>query len=231
MIRQANSICVLLFVLLGGASPDSVASAATTTTFDFESFVIEPGNDKVTFPEPFTIIQDGIEMTISHENNILMSINTSSNPLFIARYGTRSLSPFNGVGGANLPGAYVLDFAQSLNDLSVDMGDFGQDADNLLLEAYSGVGATGTLLDSDTGTLAGGGDFAFDTLTVSANGIRSVRLYGGSAFNTNNNVFYDNIVVTAIPEPTSVAVLSMLAFAFSARHRRRARNRLSRTRR
>lgn len=197
------------------------AHAAVTGTFDFEDVAPSQGvNNRVDFTGPLTLTNNGFSMTIRHENEIVFSFNERIGVNIVAQFGSRMLSAFNGNAGGENPGAFLLDFDQPLTSVIVEMGDIGQDADNLLLQAYSDINGTGTLLDSDTGFLvAGGNTFGFDTLTVAAPGIRSLRIIGGSnAF--PNSVFYDNIVITAIPEPSSFAAFFFVGAISSIRRRR-----------
>jgi hypothetical protein len=139
---------------------------------------------------------------------------------FVEQFGMQGMSMFGDTGPPQDPGAFVFDFDKPLTSAVVEMGDFGQDTDNLLLQAFDGIGATGNLLASDTGSLPGGGNnFGFETLSVTATNIRSLRMIGGS--NSGNSVFYDNIVVTSIPEPSSAMLLTAVGTTFAALRRRR----------
>ena len=129
-----------------------------------------------------------------------------------------------GIDGDQDPGVFILDFDRPLTSAVVEMGDIGQDADNLLLQAYSDVGGMGTLLRPIP-------DFLWQAETHSDSirfpspplAIRSLRMIGGSA-NFPNSVFYDNIVITAVPEPSSVATCWFVG-ALTAMRRRRVATR------
>ncbi|MEM6689036.1 MAG: hypothetical protein AAF664_06390 [Planctomycetota bacterium] len=195
--------------------------ASTTAIFDFEDAEPAPmGTNVSLFSSPTTLANSGVSMTISHETSVPFAFSEQTGTLFEARFGTRSLTMFNGINGAADPGALILDFDSALTSAMVDMGDFGQDADNLLLQAFSGPSASGTLVDSESQVLPGGGNlFVFDTLSVSGSGIRSLRIIGGAdAF--PNSVFFDNIVVTAVPEPNA-ALAACLGFGFLGCTRRK----------
>jgi hypothetical protein len=111
------------------------------------------------------------------------------------------------------------------------MGDIGGDADDLFFEAYAGLDASGTLLDSMTTQLPGGGiTWTGATLSVSTPTpqINSIRFMGGDddyevpgfgfTLSVPNSVYYDNISVV-VPEPSSLALFAGLA-AFALRRRR-----------
>ena len=111
--------------------------------------------------------------------------------------------PFDG------PDAFRADFSLSgINMVSIDIGDWDADWDNIWLEAYS---SDGSLLDSDAGYLPmdlyGG-----LTLSVSAFDISYV-LWGsvsGGTFDNTNSVAFDNFTYTsAVPEVTSVFLLGL----------------------
>lgn len=209
----------LLLLLLFVARP---CFAEISTVYDFESIDVPAGEPRVNFDAPLSITQDGLTMTISHENDIPFSINVQTGtPLFNAQFDLQALSAFNGLNGAADPGAFILDFDRTLKSITVEMGDFGADLDNLLLQAFDEAGANGNLLAFDTGTLPEGGTlFGFDTLTVEADGIQSIRMIGGGG-QFPNSVFFDNIAVTAIPEPSSLGALCVALGALCLRRRTR----------
>ncbi|MEO1617074.1 MAG: hypothetical protein AAFV88_14580 [Planctomycetota bacterium] len=196
--------------------------AEIRTVFDFESVSIPSGESRVDFSAPLVLDQDGIEMTISHENGIVFSVNERTGDLFRAQFDRQALSAFNGVNGVADPGAFLLDFDRVLDSITVEMGDIGGDEDALVLEAYDAAGGTGNLIGRTTGILpAGGSSFGFDTLSVGGGEIRSVRMIGGSAA-FPNSVFYDNIAVTAIPEPSFAIVLACGGVLAGLRRKREA---------
>ncbi|MEO1529136.1 MAG: hypothetical protein AAFX06_27260 [Planctomycetota bacterium] len=212
----------LIFSLLIGCFVGVYSDASTSTVFDFESIAVPQGSPRVNFTNPLTITQDGFSMTISHENDVVFSVNALEGvPLFNAQFESQALSAFNGLNGATMEGAFILDFDQTLNGIAVEMGDFGDEIDDLVLQAFDGIGGTGNLLASDSGTLPQGGNtFGFETLSVNVDGIRSVRMIGGGT-NFPNSVFYDNIVVTAIPEPSACVLLLLGSTVLATRRRTR----------
>ena len=93
-----------------------------------------------------------------------------------------------------------------MTDVSVDLGDFNQDADELYLYAYD---AASVVVDSFVISI----DAAFvglKTLTVSATSISYV-VFGGVGLDGENNVYADNLTfsnnVAAVPVPAAGLLL------------------------
>lgn len=135
-------------------------------------------------------------------------------------WGNKSLDPFNQQTQAT---PFVVNFSLSVDSVSVMMGDYGDDPnDMLVLKAYSGLNGTGTLLATATDTLPNGGTaFDYRTLSVSSSGIKSITMIGGTQY-FPNSVFYDNITVTFtgggttdegqpgnIPEPSALTLAAI----------------------
>lgn len=104
------------------------------------------------------------------------------------------------------PNAFTATFETAMTDVSVDLGDFNQDADDLYLYAYD---AANVLVDSFLISI----DAAFiglETLTVSATSISYV-VFGGVGLNGENNVYADNLTfsgnVAAVPVPAAGLLL------------------------
>jgi hypothetical protein len=207
MTRRIALAAAVLGTVAGGAGE----ARADLVTFDFEGLA-------ATAPPPggalasLVLTEPGLTLTLTREGGQRFDIFNNALSPFPASYGTRSLDPFSGV---TSPTAIIGTFSSAVDGVSIDLGDFGDDADNLLLEAFSGLGGTGTLLASATGTLPGGG-FAFTgtTLSVTATGISSIRFIGGLPPGANS-VFYDNITanVTAVPEASSIAMGGLVVLA------------------
>ncbi len=156
----------------------------------------------------------------------LYDVNDIGNLTLPSSWGVRSISPWFSNDGT----AFVVNFDQPVQFVSIDMGDFGQDADDLLLEGFAGLNATGDLLDQAADQLPGGGaDFTGATLSVEAAtpSMQSVRFMGGTesfetpfgTFSIPNSVYYDNLVVV-IPEPASLTLL-VSAGVLALRRRRK----------
>lgn len=216
--------CGLAILVLCTLLVREPADAATTVVFDFESIAIPGGGNQLDYLGPQVFVQDGLSMTVTHENNLRYALNRRTQPAFVAEFGNQAISAFTGPEGDTRfdPGAFFLDFSAPLDSVMVSMGDFGVEADNLSLQAYSGPAGTGTLIDSGTGFIPALTNWASDTVIVSGTGIRSVRMIGGSN-DVPNSVFYDNITVTltSIPEPgASVLAIGCVAGVWMRRHRR-----------
>nr|MBA3766629.1 hypothetical protein [Acidobacteriota bacterium] len=177
---------------------------ADTVVFNFESTPTTPvGTGALT---ALVLTQSGLTATITREGGVGFDIRDISPGG--TGFGSRSLDPFSNTGNT----AFIVNFSQSVTGISIDLGDFGSETDTLLLQAFSGANGTGTLLGTSGGTLvAVGFTFSFQTLSLSASGINSIRVIGGSA-QFPNSVYYDNLSVTfgpaaAVPEPASMLLL------------------------
>lgn len=115
-------------------------------------------------------------------------------------------------------GWVVVDFSSTINALSIDSSDYNADADDLYLEAYSGLGGTGSLLDSDTVSISSSFSIPdYVTLSVASSGINSVR-FRGLGLGGVNNLYWDNMVA-AVPEPGTLAVLALGGLALIRRRK------------
>lgn len=109
---------------------------------------------------------------------------------------------------------YRIDFnVGGVNFVSVDIGDFNQDSENIYLQAYS---FSNVLLGSDTFALPGPQN-TYQTLSVGAGNI-SYILFGGGAGSAGgvNSVLFDNVsydVVSGVPD--GGANIAMLGLALA----------------
>jgi hypothetical protein len=152
-----------------------------------------------------------------------------------AGWGQKSLDPFS---QQTQPTPFVVNFSLPASSVVIKMGDYGDDLnDVLVLKAFSGLNASGTLLASATDTLPSG-ETGFDkrSLSLSAMGINSISFIGGTSL-FPNSVFYDNLTITFtgggggttseeppgnIPEPSALTLVAIgLAGLFTVTHLKR----------
>lgn len=155
---------------------------AGTITFDFEN-VLSGGSLVI-----LSLTQSGLNVTITRQGQTFIMANSG-----FAQFGRNSLIPLV----SSVAGAFIANFSAPVFSVSIDMGDFvPSDDDDLLLEAFSGLNGTGSLLATAMDFLPGtGSGFTFRRLTLtSAAPISSIRFNGGSALGPNS-VFYDNLTV------------------------------------
>lgn len=217
MTRIRMCGATLVFALTAVLIPASEARA--NVIFDLES-------ETATFSEPLmtsrlgafgtlTMTVDGLTITITRPGSSFDIVSNTSGGQTgkPASFGDNSLDPFfEDTNSA----PFILDFSTPISAFSVDYGDFGADFDEMLLEAFSGARATGNLLAMTTDTYGVSSFADFSTATVSAQGIRSIRMVGGST-GFPHSVFYDNLTATQqtviVPEPSTL-VLSGIALLF-----------------
>lgn len=122
----------------------------------------------------------------------------------------------NGTRGiiANPFDAIRVDFDSVVTTVSVDMGDFNSDDDDLYLTAFD---SSGNQLDSDTLFI----DATFTgmvTLSVNAPGIAYVT-FVGVGFNGESNIYSDNFTFDIIPTPSAAALLGLSSLVATRRRR------------
>lgn len=192
-----NTLIGVSLALLVSAS----AAAAATTTIDFESFA------------------DGTDLTGVDLGGVSITAGGAtvriSNPVPNGTHGIETV-PFSNTS------LFRADFLVPVSMVSVDLGDFGGDEDNLLIEAYD---FGNTFIASSSATLASG---VSDMIALSVSGANIGYVLFGSSLSAQfpNSVYADNLTFSAdmavIPLPAT-AILMMSAFAaFGALRRRRA---------
>jgi hypothetical protein len=196
------------------------AARADVVTFTFETLATQSGLTTL------TLTGGGLTATLTRPGSTFGIIDLSAGAGFgvPASWGARSLD-FEDTG--NTP--FVLNFSQGISGLSIDMGRFGDAAEVLSLQLFSGLNGTGTLLGSSSIPLAAGPNFfSLQTPSVTtATPALSARFIGGNS-SLPNSVFYDNIVATfngpattAAPETGRIVLVVYWLIVVGAVRRRR----------
>ncbi len=178
--------------------------ASASIVIDFEQFSATIGN--IT---ELSFTQGGVDVRIYRPDNTSFTLAKVDDFLF----GEVSLSPFNGDGGAGVNSPFVIEFSVPIQSFIVTMGDWGEDADSLLLVGYEGPGLTGASA-STSGELPIGPNTVFtsDTLVLRTPahiaGFRSYTMQGGGV-TWPNSVYYDNIHAVAVPEASAISLVAV----------------------
>lgn len=199
-MKQTSVFVVLIAVAIVGTSQGAIL-------FDFESLTPTslPRNGAHTL---LPMTQGGLTVTLSRTTGTAFDVvaNTGSQAGKPAAWGSNSLDPFFALPGAD---AFLADFSMPLTSLSIEFGDYGPSDDDspVTLTAYSGLGASGSVVGADSQIWGANAGFpSFGTASVSPRmPFRSVLFTSGGQF--TNSLFWDNMVVTTgsiIPAPGAV---------------------------
>lgn len=208
------------FQLIRVLVPISVAAISSLSLgqiFDFESEAatgVSSGGLTT-----LSMTNTGLTMTITRPGGTAFDIvDNVAQPGKPASWGNRSLSPFFNTSG----GAFIFDFSTDIDFFTIEAGDYGADSDDIVLEAWSGLGGTGTLIA--TAGLSYGTS-AFPTVALTGSGIpgvaRSIVAKGGSV-DFPDSLFWDNVEAHAapVPEPATFAILGIGAVALLRRKKK-----------
>lgn len=197
---------VAIATLAGGAHAVSV--------FNFESEAATTGGALTSL----SMTNAGLTTTITRSSGVGFDIFDNTPFSFPLSWGRRSLSPFF---AAATDDWFVADFSIALNAVELEMTDFGADDDTAVMEVWSGLGGTGTLLATvsepwSTNTAPSYVGVGWQSSSSTA---LSIRFRGESAA-FPNSLFVDNIMARPVPEPASMIALAVGAGALLRRRRK-----------
>ena len=173
-----------------------MASTASALTIDFETFGTGVNIEGVNL--------GGVALSIAGPASIRTS-GTPGGPLT----GSRAIVGNPGTHANPFVGQFLGALAGNVNFVSIALGDYGADADNLFLRAYNSVNA---LIGTDTAFLPGGVPGG-RILSLSISGIDHIEF--GSTGTFANSVLADNLTfewgtlpnASPTPEPSSIVLL------------------------
>ncbi|GEM_PF-4205424 len=207
MIRSIHQIG---FALAAFAMP--CIGLAGFTVVNFEDEVVRSDSSL----SNLSISQDDLTIDIVRSSG-MFGIGDFSSASGTTPFGARSLVPADG------GGAFVFNFSKSLSSFSLQAGDFGEDTDTFLIEAFSGADGSGQRVATATGDLPPvNAEFTFLTLEVAGSPFRSIRAGGGAG---GNSLIYDNFSAQAIPLPPALlgALPALSLAAYVSRRMKRSR--------
>lgn len=186
-LRVASAV-----LLLFGSVLMAKQSVAQIATFNFESLDTTSGGAL----DSLTMTSGTVTMTITRGSGAHFDIFDLSPYSGPPSWGARTLDPFQ-EGNFNPGRQFIADFANPICVFQIEFGDYDGDDDTFVLNAWSGPGGTGTLLDTYSSfysinkTLPD--DVGRGTVSGGTASIKSVTW--DSTGDYYNSLYYDNIVV------------------------------------
>ncbi len=166
-----------------------------TVTFNLESFA--PGQEELT---SLRYAVGEVEMHLYRQSGKPFTRIKTEGTDLDAPWGSGWITPLPHAAGADNQDWFVLSFSRPLTSVRLDCTDYGVDRDELELVACPDPDGAGAPLASSTAIFGADqtiGLGEFQTITVTAPGIRSVLFRGGNVDHgvINQSVLLDNIVV------------------------------------
>jgi len=178
---------------------------AGIVTFDFEStpatFISPPDSSRPGALTSLGLSSSGLTISISRTNSTHFDIvdNNGNQAGKSASFGNRSLDPFFSPGPNT---GFIVNFSSALSAFQLSFGDYGQDAETLTLNAYSGLNGTGTVQSfvlASNDDSCGGGACTWTTTALSFFGTAQSVDFGSNS----GQALYTGIGVTPVPLPAS----------------------------
>ncbi|MDT7044024.1 PEP-CTERM sorting domain-containing protein [Candidatus Nitronereus thalassa] len=174
-----------------------IASTASALTIDFEGLGANVNIENVNL--------GGVAISIAGSAEVRTSVGTPGGPLT----GSRAIVGNPGTHANPFVGQFLGALAGNVNFVSIALGDFGADSDNLYLRAYNSAnGLIGTDFD-----FLPSGENGGRILSLSVAGIDRIEFGSTGAF--ENSVLADNLTfewgtlpnTNPTPEPSSIVLL------------------------